>query len=347
MTEIYTSTTVTPVLAARLRAMPKIELHVHLEGATDPTTVWEMAHRNGVTLPATTLAEWQSLYAFRDFPHFIDIYLLAASCMQTPADYAFMVERFLAQQAAQHIVYSEAFLSASLMLGKGSDDELIEALAAGAASGEAKYGSRVRFIPDIARQLPETRQRVLEFTLRGHARGLFLGLGLGGIEDGFPPELFIDVYEAARAAGLHVVAHAGETTGPATIWGSLHALRAERIGHGVRAVDDPALVAHLAATQIPLEISPYSNYRLGVTRGDQPHQIRALVDAGCCVTLASDDPPMFSTDLNAEYQLLAAQGFSWDEIWRINCTAVEVAFLPDDERAALRAEFAAFVAAIP
>lgn len=333
---IYSTNQPSSDLLERLRAMPKVEIHVHLEGATDAATVWQMAARNGVSLPAKTLEEWESFYAFRDFNHFIDVYQTAGGCMRTPEDFAFMTERFLAIQAAQRIVYTEAFLSASLLVEKLPTPDLLAAFGEGLRLGQERHGVRCRFIPDIARHQPETQWRVLDFVLAGREAGIFLGLGLGGIEVGYPPELFADVFAEARKQGLHVVAHAGETDGPASIWGALQALKAERIGHGVRAVDDPTLVAHLAETQVPLEVNPYSNYRLSVTPKDQPHPIRALFDAGVRVTVNSDDPPMFSTDLNQEYALLAAQGFSWDELVRLNLNAVDVCFLPEEEKAGLR-----------
>ncbi len=152
-------------LAVRIDTMPKVELHVHMEGAADAETVWAMAARNGVALPAVSLDEWRRFYQFRDFGHFIEVYTIATRAMRTLDDWALLVENFLRNQARQNIRYSEAFLSASLHLGKFPDDEWLQALAEGAARGEAAYGSRVRFIPDIAREMPETRRRVLEFAL--------------------------------------------------------------------------------------------------------------------------------------------------------------------------------------
>ena len=345
MDTIYSNTAVSPELMTRLRAMPKVELHVHLEGATDAATVWELARRNQVTLPASTLEEWQSMYAFRDFDHFIEIYLLAADCMQTPADFAFMTERFLAQQAQHNVKYCEVFLSASILLDKLPPAEVIAALAETIRQGEATHGVQLRFIPDISRQVPDSQYRVLEFVLAGQEEGIFIGLGVGGKEIGFPPELFTDVFAEARRQGLHVVAHAGETDGPQSIWGAIHSLQAERIGHGVRAIEDDQLVDYLRQSQIPLEVSPYSNYRLKVVPPDQPHPIRALMDQGVYVTVNSDDPPMFSTDLTSEYVLLARQGFSWDELWQLSLNALEASFLPDEAKAAYRAEWKTFVRA--
>lgn len=342
MNIIYSNTTVSPKFVDRLRSMPKAELHVHLEGATDAATVWELARRNNVTLPASTMEEWQAMYTFRDFNHFIDIYFLATECMQTSEDFIFMIERFLEQQAQHNIKYCEAFLSASFMLDKFPQDEIIATLIEGVKRGEAEYGTRLSFIPDIARHEPESRHHVLDFVLKGREQGIFIGLGLGGKEVGFPPELFSDVFAEARRQGLHVVAHAGETEGPQSIWGAIRDLQVERIGHGVRAVEVQQLVEHLRKTQIPLEVSPCSNYRLKVVPFDQPHPIRVLMDQGVYVTVNTDDPPMFSTDLTSEYLLLARQGFSWDELWQLNLNAVEASFLSDEEKAIYRAEWQAF-----
>ena len=344
MTKIYENTPVSTELADRLRTMPKIELHVHLEGATDAATVWELAKRNKVTLPAETLEELQAMYTFRDFDHFLDIYGLAINCMQTADDFAFMIERFLAEQAWQNVRYCEVFLSASFMLDNFPQDEVISVLAEGIKHGKEKYNMGVRYIPDIGRQFPETRHKVLEFVLKGYESGNFIGLGLGGMEAGFPPELFIDVYDEARRQGLHLLAHAGEIVGPESVWGAIKDLDVERIGHGVRSVEDPKLLKYLAEKQIPLEVCPHSNYRLGVTPLDQPHQMRALVDAGVFCTVNSDDPPMFSTDLTSEYLLLAKQGFAWDELWQLNLNAIEASFLDDEAKEVYRVEWGEFYA---
>jgi adenosine deaminase len=324
----------------RIEAMPKVEIHVHLEGATDAETVFEMAGRNGIALPAHSLAEWKSFYEFKDFDHFIDVYTEATRCMCSPEDFALMVERFLENQARQHVRYSEVFVSASHHLDRLSDDDLLAALAAGAAAGEARHSSRVRFIADIARHLPDTRWQVLESALRGQEHGLFIGLGIGGKEVGHPPEDFADTFAEARRQGLRVVAHAGETAGPASIRGAV--LQAERIGHGVRCLEDDALVDQLRLNQTPLDVCPQSNYCLGVVSRGQPHPIRRLVDAGLLCTLNSDDPPMFSTSLNREYQTLAEQGFSWEELWCLNLNTLRASFLDEAEKAALQVEWDSF-----
>ena len=342
MSEIFGNTPVSPELIDCLHSMPKAELHVHLEGATDAATVWDLARRNHVSLPASTLDEWKAMYTFRDFNHFIDIYFLATGCMQTADDFLFMTERFLQRQANHNVRYCEVFLSASFMLDKFPQDEVIAALIEGARRGEEKYGTHIKFIPDIARHEPDSRHRVLDFVLKGQAQGIFIGLGLGGKESGYPPELFTDVFSEARRQGLHVVAHAGEAEGPQSIWGAIRSLQAERIGHGVRAIEDRQLVDHLRQTGIPLEVSPHSNYRLSVVPSDRPHPIRTLMDNGVFVTVNTDDPPMFSTDITTEYVLLARQGFSLNELLQLGLNGFEASFLPDHEKARYKEEWHAF-----
>jgi adenosine deaminase len=317
-----------PDLARRLTAMPKVEIHVHLEGATDAGTIFEMAQRNHVELPAASLEDWKRFYEFRDFNHFIEVYITASRCMCTPQDYARMCEQFLKRQAEQNISYSEVTFTPSLHLKKLSQAELLSALGEGSASGHAQYGTSMQMIADISRHTdsPETQKRTLEFALAGKDRGLFIGLGLGGKEIGFPPEQFADIFAEARRQGLHVVAHAGETDGPASIRGAIESLRAERIGHGVRCLEDLALVELLRERRIPMEVCPQSNYCLGVVKRGEAHPIRRMMDAGLFCTLNSDDPPMFSTSLTNEYLLLAEQGFSWQELWELSENTRRAAF---------------------
>ena len=297
-----------PELDAWIVAMPKVELHVHLEGAQLPETIWAMAQRNGVTLPAASLEEWKRFYEYRDFAHFIEVYIAASRAMKTARDFYEMTVAFHEYQAAQNIVYTEAFLSASLFVDSIPWDALFAAFQEGCAVGRERHGVEVRFIPDIARNFPQSKRRVLEFTLAGQKAGVFIGLGLGGLEAGYPPELFIDEFAEARANGLHVVAHAGEGAGPESIWGAVEALKAERIGHGIRCLEDPSLVAMLRERQIPLEVCPTSNYRTGVVPKGAPHPIMRMIELGLNVTLNSDDPPMFGTTLTEEYRVLARKG---------------------------------------
>jgi adenosine deaminase len=243
-----------------------------------------------------------------------------------------LIEEFYRNQKEQNIVYTEAFLSASMFAGVFDTDEILDALALGMKNGEAKYGVTINFIPDIARQVPHTSEAVLNLVIKGKQRGIFIGLGLGGLENGFPPEPFADSYSKAREKGLHTVAHAGEAVGAESIWGAINALKTERIGHGIRCIDDQKLLDYLKATQLPVEVSPTSNYCLKLVQPNEPHPIRKMVDSGVFCTVNSDDPAMFSTTLSKEYELLYQQGFTWEELWQLNLNALEASFLSKEEK---------------
>lgn len=330
-----------PELDSRLTAMPKVELHVHLEGAQSPETIWAMAQRNDVPLPAPTLEAWKAFYAFRDFPHFIEVYIAASRAMVTAEDFRVMLVDFHRYQASQYILYTEAFLSASLFVEKIPWPDLLAAFQDGLAEGRERFGVAVRLIPDIARNFPQSKARVLRFTLAGQRAGVFIGLGLGGLEAGYPPEGFVDEFREARANGLHTVAHAGEGAGAVSIRGALEALGAERIGHGIRCLEDEGLVAELRARQVPLEVCPISNYRTGVVAPGAAHPILAMLDAGLNVTVNSDDPPMFATSLTDEFRFLARQGVPFTRLLACTRAAIDASFLDDAGKAALHARVTA------
>lgn len=329
-------------LEARIAAMPKTEIHVHLEGATTAETYFEIAKRNGVELPTHELPQWKEFFHFRDFNHFIEVYVTSTKMLRRAEDYELLIGRFAEQQAALNVKYTETFVSCSLAPQGAAADDFLDALARGVERGERESGVRIALIADISRELPESRHRVVDLAVQGYKRGVFIGLGLGGPEVGFPPEMFEDAYARAREAGLRVVAHAGETGGAQSVRGALDALLAERIGHGVQSLDDESLLERLRREGTPLEVCPQSNYRLGVAKNGEPHPIRALVDAGVRCTVNSDDPAMFETDINREYLTLAEQGFSWDELWHLNLTTLESTFLPDADKAALKQEWSRF-----
>ena len=333
-------------LARRFAAMPKAEIHVHLEGATAPDASYAIARRNAVNLPVSSLEEWRRYFDFRDFPHFIDVYRKTTDTIRTTDDLALMVAQFYVDQARQNIRYSECFMSMSLHLRRLSAAEILDALAQGIERGQTVSSSRVQFIADISREDPHTQDDVLELALRGQRRGLIVGLGLGGLEREFPPHLFRDTYARARDAGLQVVAHAGEAAGWESIREAVDELQVTRIGHGIRIVDSPEYAAEMHARNIAFEVCPVSNYAIGSTPLDQPHPIRRMVDLGVRCTVNTDDPAMFSTDMAAQYQLLADQGFSWDELWKLNNQTLEATFLSDAEKAEYRREWEDFAASL-
>jgi adenosine deaminase len=330
-------------LESYIRAMPKVELHVHLEGAIQPETLLALAHRNGVALPATTVAGLRSWYTFTDFAHFVEIYLAVSACIRSPDDIELVAREFLAGQAAQGIRYSEVTYTPFThyyFKGLPFRDQLA-AINRARAWAASELGVTIGLVIDIARSVgPEEGLLVADWAIEAMGDGV-VALGLGGPEIGNPPEKFTEAFARARAAGLPRVPHAGETVGPVSIWGALRALDAQRLGHGVRCLEDPALVAELRERQIPLEVCPTSNVCLGVAPSIAEHQLPRLIEAGLYVTLNSDDPPMFNTSLTGEY-LAVAQAYGWgaDELERLVLNAVRVSLLPAAERATLEAQFA-------
>ena len=323
------------------RRMPKAELHVHLEGAIRPATLLRLARRNGVNLPAQDEAELRDFYRFRDFAHFIQVYITITNCLRTPDDYYLIAYEFGADCARQNIRYAEVtFTIATNTRLTGLDWQTILAgLNEGRAQARAEFGLDWRWVFDISRDNPETQSQVVDIALAARDEGV-VALGLGGSEANFPPQLFARSFERARQAGLHSVPHAGEMAGPESIWDALHLLHADRLGHGVRCVEDPALVERLRERCVPLEICPTSNVRLGVYPDYGSHPLRRLWDAGLLVTVGSDDPPLFGTDLNHEYEVLVDHfGFGADELAQVSLNGLQASFLPPVEKTLLEAEF--------
>ncbi|MBZ0114199.1 MAG: adenosine deaminase [Thermoanaerobaculia bacterium] len=323
--------------------MPKAELHVHLEGSILPATLLQLARQRGIELPATdeaSLAEW---FQFRDFEHFVDIYLTCSRCLQHPEDFQLITRDFIAEQARQNVKYSEVHFTIGTHIANGGNgQEIRDALWQTLREGERDHGVVVRWIPDIVRNVsPEWADRTVEWALEGHGEGI-VALGIAGIEKGFSNLPFRDHFAAIRAAGLHGVAHAGEHDGPASIRSALDDLGAERIGHGVRAVEDPKLVEELLHSKIPLEVCPTSNVCLDVFEDLASHSFDELYRAGIALSVNSDDPPLFATTLSEEYSKLSETfGYSPAQLARLSLDTVEQSFMSDEEKGRCRGEFRA------
>ena len=341
-------------LHAFARAMPKVELHLHLEGSITPETALALARRHDVRLPAEDPAGLQDWFRFRDFKHFIEVYLALSDLLRTPEDFTFIVVAMARELARQHVRYAEVTFTAytHLWQGKGlTPDDLIAGLDAGRAEAKELFGVELAWIIDIPRNLSFNRitgryngkasDPTVEMALAWKNRGV-VALGLGGYEIGAPPEPFAHAFDRARAGGLHSVPHAGEHVGPEGVWGAIRALGAERIGHGVRAIEDPELVAYLVEHQIPLELNPTSNIRLGVYPDFDSHPLPQFWEAGVYVTVNSDDPPLFNTTLNQEYEVLVdAFGFGVEDLERASLNALRASFLPQTDKSKLEKEFRA------
>jgi adenosine deaminase len=332
-------------LESYLLAIPKVELHIHLEGSTQPETLLMLADRHGVKLPAQTIEGLRDLYKFRNFHDFIDIYMMILECLQTPLDISDAVYRFASEMARQNIRYAEVTWTPQFYV-KGKQmpfPVLLEAINDGRTRAKREWGVWMQWIPDIVRNMPDYKQEVAEWVSSDLAReGGVVALGLGGFEVDYPPELFTEQARYALEHGLPVNPHAGETVGPSSIWGSIRSLQATRIGHGVRSVEDPTLVQYLAEHQIPLEVNVTSNLCLQVYPSYAQHPLKQLHEAGCLVTINSDDPPLFNTDLTSEY-LHAIQdcGLTLEQVEQSILNAIGVTYLPASEKSAMQAEFAA------
>jgi adenosine deaminase len=330
-----------------LGLVPKTELHVHLEGTIRPATLLALARRNHIPLPVQTIEETHQFFAFRDFRHFVEVFMTISRCLKTVVDYEQVAYEFGTAMADQHVRYAEVTFSPCTHYYRMDVpfDVYFSGLTKGRERAKRDFGVEIKWIFDIVRDVasgPGISQRADYTTavaIEGKDDGV-IALGLGGSEVGYPPEWFTRWFDKARAAGLHSVPHAGETAGPASIWGALQALGAERIGHGVRAIEDPHLVAYLAEKHIPLEISPTSNIQLGVYRDMTEHPLPLLHAAGVPLTVNSDDPALFNTTLTHELELLV-QSFRFDRstVNEVLLNGVRHSFLPVDRKRALEAIF--------
>ncbi len=323
-----------------IAAMPKVELHVHLEGAVRPETLLKLARKNNIDLPAHTVEDLARWYTFVNFPHFVDIYIKISECIQTPDDLELVTREFLEGQAAQNILYTEATYTAYTHFHqKGiSFADQMAAINRARHWAEQTLGVKLNLIVDIAREVtPEQGMLTADWVIAHHGDGV-AALGLGGYEVGNPPEKFADAFDKAHQAGVPCVLHAGETEGPASIWGALGAGHSIRLGHGVRCIEDDRLVHELRARQTVLEVCPTSNVCLGVVPSLEAHMLPRLLAEGLNVTINSDDPPMFNTTLTQEFQRCAA-AFGWtrEMLERFTYNAAQGALLPPGEKAALMA----------
>jgi adenosine deaminase len=334
----------TPNLESFIRAMPKVELHVHLEGAIRPETLLQLARRNNSELPYYTVEELRDWYTFRDFPHFVEIYVKISSCLKNADDIELIAREFLQGQADQNIRYTEVTYTAYTLFqfcNISFDDQFV-ALNRARRWAEQELGVTMNVIVDIAREVtPQVGMVTAEQVIKNYGNGV-AALGLGGYEIGHPPDKFRDSFDMVNAAGIPCILHAGETGGPESIWGAIRVGKTRRIGHGVRCLQDESLVAYLAERQIPLEVCPTSNVCLGVAPSIARHPIQTLMDKGLYITLNSDDPPMFNTTLTDEY-LKCADAFAWDGVTCENLVlrALAVSLLPPQAKKKLESEFRA------
>lgn len=324
-------------IRSRIRTLPKVELHLHLEGAIPMAALWELLSKHGRPPGIHTLDDLERRFIYRDFPHFIDTWIWKNQFLREYDDFTFIASQVAADLADQNIIYAEAFYSPGDFARQGLHAQrLTEAIRKGLAAHADRV--HVNLVADLVRDCgPEQGLRWLREIDEVKHLGV-VGIGIGGSEQAFPPEPYEAVYREARERGFRTSAHAGEAAGPESVWGAIRALAVDRIGHGTRAVEDPVLVALLAQRRTPLEMCPISNVRTGVVSTLSAHPIRRLFDAGLLVTVNTDDPKMFNTSLEDEYEALATElGFTWAELLTLNDHAVEAAWCGPDEKSALAA----------
>ena len=313
-----------------LRLLPKAELHLHLEGAIEPATLLELRRRRGESVMRT---EVDALYRYEDFQGFLLSFKNITEHLRTPEDYELITYRLMQRLKEENVLHAEVYVSVGVCLWRKQDfPAIFEGLDRGRARGARDFGISLVWIFDAVRQFgAQAAQKVFELAVRYHDREV-VGIGIGGDEQKGPAELFRDAYAYAADQGLRLTAHAGETAGPESIWGALN-LRAERIGHGLTAWQDPELVEELTTRQIPVEICISSNLRTGCCRELADHPVRRYFDQGLMVTLNTDDPAMFRTSLAQEYQLARESfGFTDEHLRELARNSFEASFLPAEKK---------------
>jgi len=316
--------------------MPKAELHIHIEGSLEPELIFQLAQRNGVALPYASVDALRAAYAFTDLQSFLDIYYAGASVLLTEQDFFDMAWAYFERAAADQVVHAELFFDPQTHTDRGVPFErVIRGLHRACVAAQAQLGVSASLILCFLRHLSEeaafkTLDEALPF------RELFIGVGLDSAERGHPPEKFARVFAKCRALGLHLVAHAGEEGPPAYIWSALDVLQVQRIDHGVRSVEDAALMQRLATEGVPLTVCPLSNVKLCVYAQMAQHQLPALLAAGLKATVNSDDPAYFGGYMNANFlatfEALPALGAA--QAYQLAKNSFDASFVPATQKAA-------------
>ena len=346
----------TPADLDFLRRLPKAELHLHLEGSVSPRTLSELSAKYSTPLETTNAKyrnvedsarflsedDVRALYHYQDFTGFLMAFKAVTERLRTADDYEFITYRLCQHLAEQGVRHAEVYVSVGVIFFRGQDfDPLFEGLDRGRRRAEQDFGITLYWIFDAVRQFgPEAATQVVEkaISLREHN---VVGFGIGGDERKAGPELFTEVYVHAARNGLRLTCHAGETTGPETIRGTLDLLKAERLGHALSLATDDALLARCAHERVPLEICLSSNVRTGCCARLDGHPLRKYFDAGAVVTLNTDDPEMFETSLLREYHLAQdVFGFRREELRQLAANSIRASFLPEAQKQALLAEIA-------
>jgi adenosine deaminase len=318
--------------------VPKVELHLHLEGAIPHQALWQLIQKYGGDPFITDIETLQRRFQYRDFPHFIETWIWKNQFLREYDDFTLIAEAVAKNPAAQNVKYAEMFYTPSDFFRHGLK---VQKLTAAISAGLRRVKHiETALILDFCRDRgPENADRNLDEVKEVKQLGV-IGVGIGGSEQSYPPEPFTGVYEKARQLGFHTGAHAGEADGPESIWGAVRSLKVERIGHGTRATEDESLMRYLAEKQIPLECCPLSNVRTGVVKSIEAHPVKTFFDAGIMVTVNTDDPAMFGNSLAQEYQMLEGRlGFSRDDVRKVILNGIKASWLTENRKKQLQETF--------
>ena len=311
--------------------VPKVELHLHLEGAIPCSALWELVQKYGGDSSLPDLKTLKSRFEYRDFSHFIETWLWKNQFLREYDDFAFIAEAVARDLARQNIRYAEIFYSPPDFTRYGLQTQrLTEAIRKGLSK---VLNIEIALVADLVRDWGPERA-VITLAEVAEVRDLgVIGIGMGGSDQSYPAELFTAIYEDARRHGFHTTAHTGEVGGAGSIWDVIHHLRVERIGHGTHAIEDGRLVDYLAREQIPLEVCPISNVQTGVVKSIDEHPVRRYFERGLVVTINTDDPQMFGNSLAEEYRLLEERlGFSRKEICTLILQGISASWLSQDKK---------------
>jgi adenosine deaminase len=314
-------------------AIPKAELHIHIEGSLEPELIFALAERNALALPYASVEDLRAAYAFTDLQSFLDIYYAGASVLLHEADFHDMAWAYFLRAKADNVVHSEVFFDPQTHTARGVPmATVIQGLASACERARGELGMSAELILCFLRHLSEEDAfATLEAALPYRAH--FIGVGLDSSEVGHPPSKFSRVFARCRELDLHVVAHAGEEGPPAYIWEALNDLKTERIDHGVRSLEDPQLVAELARRRVPLTVCPLSNLKLCVVNDLTDHPMKRLLDAGLCATVNSDDPAYFGGYMNANFvQTVQALQLSHEDVVTLARNSIEASFVNETRR---------------
>lgn len=320
--------------------VPKVELHLHLEGAIPHEALWQLMQKYGGDSTCPDQQALQKRFVYRDFPHFIETWAWQTRFLREYEDFTFIAEAVARDLARQHIRYVEAFFSPSDFERHGLT---IQGITAAIRQGLDRVPDvEVMLVGDLIRDGGPQKAALRLAAMHEVREHGVIGIGIGGSEQLFPPEPFAPVYEEARRLGFHTSAHAGEAAGAASIWGAVRALQVDRIGHGTRALEDESLVDYLAAQCIPIELCPLSNVRTGVVPSFEQHPVRRYFERGLVLSINTDDPKMFNNSLAEEYRLLVErQGFMCDEIRALILQGIESSWLAPERKRQMVGEFRA------